>query len=256
MRHAHGDMGTRVRQITISALATLLFLVGAWVEGKPASADDAQDARQLVEKARMTLDNFQADPQMGPSVRALVGKAKGVMIYPQVLRGAFLFGGKGGRGVFLTRNQETNTWAGPAFYALGEASVGLQAGADAAEVVLVALTDRGVTALLTDSAKLGVNASVAAGPVGAGWEAATANLSADLVSYSRNQGLYAGVSIEGAGVFSQPKLDQAYYGRPVTPIQILIQREVSNPHAGGLIAAVARVAGGSAAIPSAIATAK
>jgi lipid-binding SYLF domain-containing protein len=158
--------------------------------------------------------------------------------------------------VFLTRSQETNTWAGPAFYALGEASVGLQAGADAAEVVLVALTDRGVTALLTDSAKLGVNASVAAGPVGAGWEAATANLSADLVSYSRNQGLYAGVSIEGAGVFSQPKLDQAYYGRPVTPTQILIQREVSNPHAGGLIAAVARVAGGSAAIPSAIATAK
>jgi lipid-binding SYLF domain-containing protein len=193
---------------------------------------------------------------MGPSLRALVGKAKGVMIYPQVLRGAFLFGGAGGQGVFLVRNQEANTWAGPAFYALGEASLGLQAGADASEVVLVALTDRGVTALLTDTAKLGVNASVVAGPVGAGWEAATANLRADLVSYSRRQGLYVGVSVEGAGVFPQPKLDQAYYGRPITSTQILIQREVSNPHAGGLIAAVARVAGGSASIESAIASAQ
>jgi len=251
MRHALGYTWTRVRRITISALAMLLFLIGSLIEVKPVLADEAQDAHQLVEKARLTLDGFQADPRLGPSLRALVGKAKGVMIFPQVLRGAFLFGGAGGRGVFLTRNRESKTWAGPAFYVLGEASLGLQVGADASEVALVALTDRGVTALLTDSAKLGVNASVAAGPVGAGWEAATANLSADLVSYSRHQGAYVGVSVEGAGVFPQPKLDQAYYGRPVTPSQILIQREVSNPHAGGLLAAVARLAGGSASIPSA-----
>jgi lipid-binding SYLF domain-containing protein len=113
-----------------------------------------------------------------------------------------------------------------------------------------------VTALLTASAKLGVNASVAVGPVGAGAEAATANLSADLVSYSRNQGLYVGVSVEGAGVFPRQALDQAYYGRPVTPIQILIQREVANPQAAGLLAAVANVAGGSAALPTAVASAK
>jgi lipid-binding SYLF domain-containing protein len=241
--------------IASGALAIALLLASAPVGPQPAWADDAQNAQQLVEKARLTLDSFQADPQLGPSLRALVGKSKGVMIYPQVLRGAFLFGGAGGQGVFVVRNQEANSWAGPAFYTLGEASLGLQAGADASEVVLVALTDRGVTALLTNSAKLGVNASVAAGPVGAGWEAATANLSADLVSYSRNQGLYVGVSVEGAGVFPQPKLDQAYYGRPVTPTQILIQREVWNPHAGGLIAAVARVAGGSASVESAIANA-
>lgn len=246
---------TMVARIAGSTLAVLLL--ASAMGGPPrVSASDSQNAHQLVEKARLTFDSVQTDPQMGPSLRALVRKAKGVMIYPQVLRGAFLFGGAGGRGVFLVRNQESNTWAGPAFYTLGEASFGLQAGADASEVVLVALTDRGVTALLTDSAKLGVNASVAAGPVGAGWEAATANLSADLVSYSRNQGLYVGVSVEGAGVFPQPTLDRAYYGRPATPTQILIQREVSNPHAGALIAAVARVAGGSASIPSAVAGAK
>jgi len=257
MNRQHGQKKKpTMAAITSSAMAVALLLATATVGPQPAWADDAEVAHRLVEQARLTLDGFQADPQMGSSLRALVRKAKGVMIYPQVLRGAFLFGGAGGRGVFLVRNQETNTWAGPAFYALGKASLGLQAGADASEAVLVALTDRGVTALLTDTAKLGVNASVAAGPVGAGWEAATANLSADLVSYSRNQGAYVGVSVEGAGVFPQPLLDQAYYGRPVTPTQILIQREVSNPHAGGLIAAIARVAGGSASIESAVANAR
>ncbi|HSC69706.1 MAG TPA: lipid-binding SYLF domain-containing protein [Candidatus Methylomirabilis sp.] len=242
--------------IVAGALAAALLLATATVGPQPAWADDAQNADQLVEKALMTIDSFQSDPQMGPSLRALVSKARGVMIYPQVLRGAFLLGGAGGQGVFLVRNQESDTWAGPAFYSFGAASFGLQAGADASEVVLVALTDRGVTALLTASAKLGVNASVAVGPVGAGAEAATAKLSVDLVSYSRNQGLYVGVSVEGAGVFPQPKLDQVYYGRAVTPSQILIQREVSNPHAADLIAAVARVAGGSASIQTTVVNAR
>ena len=232
----------RWSQIATSGMTIVLLFTSLILMAQPAWADDAQDARQLVEKAYLTFDSFQADPKMGPSLRALLHKAKGVLIYPQVLRGAFIFGGAGGSGVFLVRNLESGTWAGPAFYSFGEASVGLQAGADTSEVVLVALTDRGVAALLSTSAKLGANASVAAGPVGAGAEAATANLSADLVSYTRNQGLYAGLSVDGAVVSARDALDQAYYGRAVTPAQILIQREVSNPQAARLIAAVARVA--------------
>ncbi|MGH7480362.1 MAG: lipid-binding SYLF domain-containing protein, partial [Candidatus Methylomirabilales bacterium] len=91
----------------------------------------------------------------------------------------------GGSGVLLAHDAKARKWGGPAFYTIGEASFGLQAGGQAAEVVLVALTDRGVTALLSTSAKLGADAGVALGPVGAGAEAATANLSVDLVSYSR-----------------------------------------------------------------------
>jgi len=136
-------------------------------------------------------------------------------------------------------------WGGPAFYTLGEASFGLQAGGDASEVVLVALSERGVSALLSTSAKLGANVSIALGPVGAGLEGATANLSADIVSYSRNQGLYAGLSLDGAVVAVREGLNTAYYGKPVTPTQILIRREVSTPQAAGLIGAVAKVAGGS-----------
>jgi SH3 domain-containing YSC84-like protein 1 len=102
-----------------------------------------------------------------------------------------------------------------------------------------------VTALLDSSTKLGANASVAVGPVGAGAEVATANLSADLISYTRNKGLYAGVSIEGAVIGARADWNRSYYGISVTPTEILIEHKVSNPQAAVLLAAVIRVGGGS-----------
>ncbi len=199
---------TGVATRTLAAAVVMVALVAFGVS--PATADEVQDARQLVEKARLTLDAFLADPQMGPAMRSLLPKARGVLIYPQVLRGAFIFGASGGSGVLLVRDMTTGAWGGPAFYSIGEVSFGLQAGADASEVVLVALTDRGVSALLSTSAKLGANASVAAGPVGWGAEAATQNLSVDLVSYSRAKGLYAGLSLDGAVVAVREALNTAY----------------------------------------------
>jgi lipid-binding SYLF domain-containing protein len=139
-----------------------------------------------------------ADKDLGPGVRSLVKRAKGVLIYPQVLKGAFIWGISGGSGAMLAYDNKTGKWGGPAFYTIGEASFGLQIGGEASEVILVALTDRGVASLLSTSAKLGADVGIAVGPVGAGAEAATANLSADLVSYSRAKGLYAGISLEGA----------------------------------------------------------
>jgi len=107
---------------------------------------------------------------MGPALRSLVKGAKGVLVYPQILRGAFIVGASGGSGVFLASDDKAGVWGGPAFYTIGQGSFGLQAGGDASEVVLVALTERSVAAMLATSAKLGANASVAAGPVGPGAE--------------------------------------------------------------------------------------
>lgn len=207
-------------------------------------ADDAQDATQLVEKSRMTFDAFIADNDMGPALRSLVKGAKGVLVYPQILRGAFIVGASGGSGVFLAKDDKAGVWGGPAFYTIGQGSFGLQAGGDASEVVLVALTERGVAAMLATSAKLGANASVAAGPVGAGAEASTANISADIIAYSRAKGLYAGISLDGAVVATRDALNHAYYGKEVTPTDILIKRTVKNPQAAPLIDAVAKVARG------------
>ncbi len=233
----------------INAFVLVITLLSAVVASNPTTAwaNDAQDARQLVESARMTFESFTADKEMGGSLRALVRKAKAVLIYPQVLRGAFILGASGGSGVLLARDPATGKWSDPAFYTIGEVSFGLQAGGEASEVVLVALTERGVTALLSTSAKLGANASVAAGPVGVGAEAATANLSADLVSYTRNKGLYGGLSLEGAIVATRGALNKAYYGEAATPTDILIKHAVTNPQSTGLITAVAKIAGGARA---------
>jgi lipid-binding SYLF domain-containing protein len=221
----------------------LLLAAGLCMPAAPARADDQSDAQQLVDKSRVTLEAFVGDKEMGPALKALLQKAKGVLIYPQVLRGAFIFGVSGGSGTFVAQDAKTKKWGGPAFYTIGETSFGLQAGGDASEVVLVALTERGITSLLSTSAKLGADVGVALGPVGAGAEAATANLSADIVSYSRAKGLYAGMSVEGAVVATRGSLNKAYYGQEVSPTDILIRRTVSNPQAVGLIEAVTKAGG-------------
>lgn len=232
---------TSLGMTMVVGVFTLTGLLGV---PRPVFADDAQDARQLVDKARFTFEAFIADKDMGPPLHSLLKRAKGVLVYPQILKGAFIIGVSGGSGVMLAHDQKARTWGGPAFYTIGEASFGLQAGGEASEVVLVALTERGVAALLSTSTKLGANAGVALGPVGAGAEAATANISADIISYSRAKGLYAGLSLDGAVVATRGALNKAYYGKEVTPTDILIKHRVTNKHAARLISAVAKAAGG------------
>ena len=229
---------------TMSAMLVSLLVCAILVGGaRPAVAGQAENAQQLVDKARLTLNKFVADKDMGPSLKTLLKKARGVLIYPQVLRGAFVVGVSGGSGTFVAYDANAKKWGGPAFYTIGEASFGLQAGADASEVVLVALTERGMTSLLATSAKLGADVGVAIGPVGAGAEAATANLSADIISYSRAKGLYAGISLEGAVVATRDALNKAYYGKEVSPTDILVKRTVSNKKAASLLSAVKKAAG-------------
>ena len=227
--------------VTWGTLIAVLALAALAARPKPARADDAQDAQQLVEEARLTFEAFAADKDF-QDLLGLVKKAKGVLIYPSLLRGAFVFGVSGGTGVLLVHDTETKQWAGPAFYTIGEVSFGIQAGGHAAEIILVALTDRGVSAFLAPSGKLGVDAGITVGPFGAGASAATQNLSMDIISFSRSKGLYAGMSVQGAIVGVRESLNNAYYGREVTPADNLIKRSVTNPRAAGLIEEVAKYA--------------
>ena len=222
-------------------VAAMLTVAGMAALATPARADDATDARQLVEKAKLTFESMIVAPEMD-ALRDLMKSAKGVFVAPQVLRGAFIFGVSGGSGVFFARGERPGQWNGPAFYTIGEASFGFQAGADASEIVLLAMTDRGVAALLSTSVKLGADASVAAGPVGVGVRAATANLSVDILSFSRAKGLYGGVSVEGAVVATRGALNAGYYGREASPADILIRGAASNPHAAPLIDLIRKAA--------------
>jgi SH3 domain-containing YSC84-like protein 1 len=222
-----------------AAAAAVALLLGT----VPARADDALDAQQLVEKAKLTVDQFQTDPNLA-SLRDYAKKAKGMLILPQMLRAAFIVGASGGSGVLMARDEKANQWRGPAFYTLGGASFGFQAGADAAEVIILAMTERGVTKLLSSQVKLGGDISVAAGPVGGGAAAGTAGLSADLISYSIAKGLYGGFSVDGSVAGVREALNHAYYGKPVSPTDILIKGAVKNPQAAPLIGAVAKLGGG------------
>jgi lipid-binding SYLF domain-containing protein len=207
----------------------------------PASADDQQEATQLVEKARLTLDSFMKDKNMG-AFRDLLSRAERVLIAPQLLKGAFIIGASGGNAVLLVRDKKTGQWSEPVFYTIGGASFGLQIGGEASEVILLAMTDRGVTSFLGNSLKLGGDVGVAAGPVGIGAAAATANLSADILSFSRSKGLYGGISLDGAVVAPRASLNDAYCGKDVSPADILVRHDVTNAQASRLIEDVSKSA--------------
>jgi lipid-binding SYLF domain-containing protein len=208
----------------------------------PAAADDALQARHLAEKARLTLETFSQAPEM-EAFRNLIKKARGVFVAPQIIKGAFIIGAAGGSGVFVARDYKTGDWVGPAFYTIGEASFGFQFGGQASEVILLAMTERGIHALLESSVKLGADVGVAAGPIGMGAAASTANFSADIISFARSKGLYGGISVDGAIVKTRSGWNSAYYGTSITPSEILIRRTVTNPASAGLIQEVSKLAG-------------
>lgn len=227
-------------------LSILLFavaIIGAFltVPGM-ALASDKTDAQAIVTKANTTFNSFMSDKNF-TEMRKLSRSAKGIFISPQVLKGAFIWGASGGTGVFLVR-EEGGKFTQPAFYTIGSVSFGLQIGGQASEVILLAMTDRGVTTLLQNSVKLGADVGIAAGPYGAGAEAASANISADILAFSRSKGLYGGISLDGAIVDVRDSLNKGYYGKPITPTDILVKKNVSNAHANTLRASVAKISGG------------
>jgi lipid-binding SYLF domain-containing protein len=217
-----------------------LFFVGT--RTTPVFADDATDASQLVTRAQLSFEGFMTAGEMEP-FRSLMTNARGVFIAPQILKGAFVFGVSGGSGILLARDPLSGKWAGPAFYTIGGLSFGLQAGGEASELILLAMTERGVNALLSDSVRLGADIGIAVGPVGMGAKAATANLSADIIAFARSKGLYGGISVEGAVVKTRNDWNDAYYGTITNAKDILILRKVHNPQTDQLIGMVTKAAG-------------
>ena len=149
----------RSRIIILAALILFVLFTG------PAAAADKQDAEGLVYKARGTLDDFMRNKDFS-WLKGHLSQAKGVVIYPQVLKAGFIFGGSGGTGVLLVNDK--GEWGQPAFYNVGSVSFGLQAGGETAEIVMLLWTQKAVDALMTTKAKLGGDTSVAMGPMGGG----------------------------------------------------------------------------------------
>ncbi len=223
----------RMTRILLGFGALLLFAGGG-------SALAQSEQQVLVDKADKTLSNFLRDPDM-TWLQQNIHRAKAVMIAPEVAKAGFIFGGSGGRAVVVARDAKSGKWVGPAFYALATASVGFQAGISVSEVVTLVMTDKGFNSLLADSFKVGGDASVAAGPIGAG---AKSDVVADLISFSRAKGLYGGLNLDGTVVHTSNDWNEHYYQKkPILAPDILVRMSAHAKGADKLLGDVARGAG-------------
>ena len=216
------------RLFTLVTLASVVLATG--------SAMAATQEQDLVDDAEATFANFIRDPDM-TWLQQHIGAARGVLIAPQIVKAGFIFGGSGGRAVLFIKNPQTDHWEGPAFYNLATASVGFQAGVAVAESVTLLMTDKAVNSLLTDSVKMGGEASIAAGPVGAG---ARADITTDFIAFSRDKGLYGGLNLDGTVIGVANASNEAYYGRGVLPPDILVRVSVHNGQGEQLASALTR----------------
>ena len=220
---------------TLSRRAALLVLVAGALAGCATQTVSPADPGKLVADAQVTLSNFLRDPDQ-TWIQDNLSRAKAILIAPQIVKAGFIFGGSGGRAVLLAR--DGRAWVGPSFYDLATASVGFQAGVEVSEAIIVVMTDKGFNSLMSTSFKIGGDASVAAGPVGAG---AKSTVEADLISFSRAKGLYGGLNLDGTVVRSNVDWNDAYYDRRgLLPPDILMRRTVTSPNAASLRAEVSK----------------
>ncbi len=210
--------------IFIVVVALIAAIVIILTEAISVMATDSEDAQGIVDKARITFDEFMRDNQYS-WLKDHLKYAKGLLIYPQVIKGGFIVGGSGGTGVFLARDSVTNDWSQPAFYTIGSVTVGLQIGGEASQIIVMAMSQKAIDSLLSSSFKFGGEASVALGPIGGG---GAENITADFLSFAKSKGLYAGINLEGSVVNVRDILNAAYYGRSVTPVNIVIDKNVIN----------------------------
>src|SRR6266550_4583646 len=193
-----------------------------------AANDEREEAR--VKDAGTVLKEILNIPDDIP--HDLLNKAECVIILPSVLKGAFGIGGSYGRGVMVCRSGEhyKGRWGAPALYALEGVSIGFQLGGQATDFVLLVMNPKGAQSLLYSKVKLGADASAAAGPKGRTAEGATdIVMQAEILSYSRNKGLFAGVSLEGSTLRSDGSANEKLYGKKLTAKEIIRGGKVGTP---------------------------
>ena len=208
------------------------------------AADDAKETDRLANSG-LVLKEILDVPDDIP--QDLLHKAECVIVYPSVLKAAFIVGGSYGRGVMSCRTGENfnGPWSAPSMMALEAGSFGFQIGGQATDFVLLVMNERGARAILTSKVKLGGDAAVAAGPKGRNASASTdVTMRAEVLSYSRSRGLFAGISLEGSTVRPDNDGNERLYGKKITAEDIIFNGAVPTPASGQrLVAALNRHAG-------------
>jgi lipid-binding SYLF domain-containing protein len=219
---------TRIPVLFFAALLT-----GSLALTAPARALSEQ--QELVEKATITIEKLSARDDIKDHIRKYLREARGVLIFPSLIKGAFIVGGEGGTGVLMAKGGG-NQWSYPAFYTMGAASFGLQAGGQVSETILIIMTAKGLTSILDNKVKLGGELSASVGPYGVGVEGSTTTaVGADIITYSIGQGAFLGGSVEGAVIEHRDAMNYEYYNNvEAKPKAILLDGKFANPQADRL----------------------
>lgn len=212
-----------IHRFAVLPIALLMCLSAAFAATDAREEQRVRDAGEVMKEILNIPDDIPQD---------LLDKAECLVILPSVKKGAFGVGGSYGRGVMLCRSGEhyTGPWGPPAMYALEGVSIGFQLGGQATDFVLLVMNPQGARSLLSSKVKLGADASAAAGPKGRTAEGATdIVMQAEILSYSRNKGLFAGISLEGSTLRSDGSANEKLYGRKLTAKEIIVEHKVGVP---------------------------
>lgn len=221
-------------------LTSFTSLVIAGISAPAFAASDATpETRALLDAAQATIVDLAADKDFS-GFKSSLHDAKAVLVFPKIFAAGLVLGGSGGNGVLMVRNDITGEWNGPIFYTLAGVSAGLEAGAVNGSLVLQLRSEKALDSIYHRSTKLGGNATVALGT-----KAATAAkaVSSDFVAYSKVKGVFAGVAVNGVVLNVRRSLNDKYYGKKLTPSEMVLAPASATPSADGLRQALRAAAG-------------
>jgi lipid-binding SYLF domain-containing protein len=225
-----------MKKILSALLIAALMGLPTIVNPTPVRADDKSNDEDRIENAGKVLQEIMDIPDDIP--QSLIDKADCVIVYPSVLKAAFIVGASYGRGVMTCRKGPNfrGRWGAPTMMALEGASVGFQIGGQATDFVILVMNERGASSILSSKVKLGGDASVAAGPVGRNAAADTdVTLRAEMLTYSRARGLFAGVSLAGSTVRPDNDANERIYGKKIPSKDIVLKGAVPPPASAKLM---------------------
>jgi lipid-binding SYLF domain-containing protein len=219
------------KRLALPLAIALMFapvLAGPAVGSDRQAGENAANQIEKVEDAIRILEEMMKESDKSIPV-SLIEEAAGIAIIPDVIRAGLIIGGRHGKGVLLVRT-EAGGWSDPAFIDIKGGSIGWQAGVQSADVVLVFRTPRSIEDINEGKFTLGADAGIAAGPVGRTAEASTdSELKAEILSYSRSRGLFVGLTLQGSSIQNDRKANRNFYGRDISPKDILAGKSSSTP---------------------------
>lgn len=220
----------RPKEVVMGRLSALLIIAATVKIFSSPALIEAADETSKINDAIEVFEQVMSIPEKGIPP-ALLNNAHGIAIIPGVIKAGFIIGGRHGTGVVIVRNKEGG-WSSPSFISITGGSVGWQIGAQSTDIILVFKSRKGIDNMMKGKFTLGADAAVAAGPVGRQAEAATdIQLKAEIYSYSRSRGLFAGISIEGAALQIDDDANAAFYGRNVRAGEIFADKNIKSPPA-------------------------